>query len=131
MEIFLCDLFDIEFYGDPFKLIRPGYLCVGSEGDRGIFIRKKQRRVYGHTHYDDRVALNAGIIGARRPDMVRLLKVMVSDLRTVKPHINGNMGVLNYRAWQLFDGRIITGKPLHSKFKAYDKSGNGYTIRHK
>lgn len=130
-SVFMCDLFDVEFYGNPFDIVRPGILYSGEEPSRGRWVGEKQRRIYGREYYPKKNSLNAGIIGGCRGVVIPLLEAMVHDLGRRGEKENANMAVYNYRARQIFGKKIVSGKPLHSRFKAYDRSGAGYIIRHK
>ena len=80
-RIFLTDLFDIEFFSDPFAVMDDSRYDIYSGGDPGEhndkLNRKKMIRAFGEPHYENEIKLNAGTCGAPRAAMLRLLKSMV------------------------------------------------------
>ncbi len=137
-RVFIVDLFDVEFFRDPFALMddsRYDIYCGGDPdeyNDRGN--RKKMIQAFGEPHYESQIKLNAGTCGGRRADILRLLEVMVAtfDELTARGELaNLNMAVYNRSVYQLFRvARIMYGRPLNSRFKRYEQAGD-FAIRHK
>jgi len=133
-RLFMTDLFDVDFLGDPFSLFDDEKfdLYIGTEDSLpGTWLKYKYMQSYGRLHYTDKPVLNAGIIGGNRQPIVKLLSRMVDDFRRINSCKNVNMAVFNKCVYDLFDEkRILKGYPLHSRFKRYEKTGPFY-IRHK
>jgi len=133
-NVFLTDLFDVDFFRDPFEIFTPKHdLYCGWGGalvDNCRYTKTKMRQAYGVVRHRGKPALNAGIIGGSRSNVLKLLRLMVSDFRRINSGKNLNMGVFNQRAHDLFPSRIMVGEPLHSRFKHYESDGN-FCIRHK
>jgi len=134
----MMDLFDIEFFKDPFSLIDDEQFDIYCGGDADKFNdqmnRDKMIRAFGQAHYEDQVKLNAGILGGRRDVIMPLLETMmdVFDGLTAKGELfNLNMPIFNKCVYDLHaPDRIMTGYPLNSRFKKYERTGN-FALRHK
>ncbi len=137
-RVFLLDLFDVEFFRNPFLLIDDKKYDMLSGGDEGVFNdeQNKQKMIaaFGEAHYENEIKLHAGTCGASRESMLKLLRAIVSvfDELSAKGQMqNLNMAVYNKCLYDLFEKhRILYGYPLNSKFKSYEGSGN-FAIRHK
>lgn len=134
-NVFLTDLFDVDFLRDPFTLLSSDYdlyCCWGRTNIKSCsYTKARMRQAYSKVFYPGRRALNAGVVGGSRSNVMRLLSAMVQDFDTIRSTQNVNMGVLNRRAHDLFrEDRIMVGPPLHSRFKGYEKDGD-FCIRHK
>jgi hypothetical protein len=79
--------------------------------------------------YDKRIIYNPGVWGCKRERAIFLLSSMVTmmEVLDVKER-NCNMFVFNEVIHRLRDEDIITGYPLHSKFKAYEKDSKAYFV---
>jgi hypothetical protein len=136
-NVFLTDLFDVSFNRNPFDLISDEYkVYVGVDGPKrnirkaNYVIRKMKIAYDGCIFHEDKVCLSAGVFGGKRINVLRLLKEMVVDFEKCNSDKNTNMGVLNKCIYDLFSSNMMAGKPVCSKFKGYEKSGN-FAIRHK
>lgn len=137
-RVFLLDLFDVEFYRDPFLLLEDPRYDFLSGGDEGLYndelVQRKMLKAYGKAHYSDRIKLHAGTCGAVRDTMLAFLKAMLDDFDALSDAgklDNLNMAVHNKNAYDMFDAeRILYGYPLNSRFKAYEGTGD-FAIRHK
>lgn len=138
-QVFMTDLFDVDFLRNPFNLIDEGkYDFYAQEGMGGLLNGKKRyaanqmKCVYGRVFYPDRVSLNAGIIGGRRDKVLALLELMTTDLSGDEKGHNTHTGVFNRRIHDVCPDatRICYGFPLHSEFKKYEEDQDFY-IRHK
>jgi len=137
-RVFMMDLFDIEFFKNPFSLMADERFDIYCGGDADKYNnqmnRDKMVRAFGQAHYEDQIKLNAGILGGRRDVIMPLLEVMmeVFDGLTRRGELfNLNMPIFNKCVYDLHDAkRIMTGYPLNSRFKKYERSGN-FALRHK
>lgn len=137
-RVFLLDLFDVEFFRNPFALMDDAKYDFYAGGDPGEYNdgynRKKMIRAFGQSFYEDEIKLHAGTCGAPRAAMLRLLKAMATvfdELTARGVMANLNMAVFNKCVYDLFDKeRIMHGNPLNSRFKAFERSGD-FAIRHK
>lgn len=137
-RIFLLDLFDVEFMYNPFTLMNDSVYDIYCGANRGEYNdernREKMIRAFGSALYENEIKLHAGTCGGTRTSIMRLLEHMVEtfDELTAKGLLdNLNMAVYNKCVYDLFDkNRIMSGPPLNSRFKYYEKSGN-FAIRHK
>ena len=132
------DLFDVEFPRNPFEFMTDKTkIYVGSETpDVANFhvIKNNTCRAYGEIPdwwpMVDKYLLNAGIIGGHRDIMIRLFDLMIKDFDKIEPKgMDANMFVLS-RCIHGYDMPFVTGFPLHSSYKKYEKDGQ-YYIRHK
>jgi len=138
-QVFMTDLFDVDFLRNPFNLIDEGkYDFYAQEGMGGLLNGKKRyaanqmKCVYGRVFYPDRVSLNAGIIGGHGDKVLALLELMTTDLSGDEKGHNTHTGVFNRRIHDVCPNpeRIFYGFPLHSEFKKYEED-RGFYIRHK
>jgi len=65
---------------------------------------------------------NAGLIGGTTPQVLKLCDLMVEEFERINVgEKNGNMLVLNKIIYNVMgEDKIVTGYPLHSKFKHYE-----------
>jgi len=136
-KVFMLDLFDIEFFRNPFYLIddeRYDILCGGDEGITNETQSQKLITAFGEVLYSSEIKLCAGVCGGSRESVIKLLEAMVAvfeDLSARGEFKNLNMGVFNKCVYDLFErDRILYGSPLNSRFKKYEGSGD-FAIRHK
>ena len=137
-RVLVVDLFDVEFFKDPFTVMDDSRYDIYCGGDPGQFNdglnREKMIEAFGEPWYEKEIKLNAGTCGGQRANMIRLLKAMVDtfdDLTGQGRLANLNMAVYNKCVYDLFENeRIMYGTPLNSRFKRYEKAGD-FAIRHK
>jgi len=135
---FLLDLFDVEYFRNPFDLIDDSAYDIYCGGDPGEFNDKlngeKMKATFGKAYYEHEIKLHAGTCGGNRTQLIKLLVRMTEtfdDLTDKGIMDNVNMAVYNKCVYDLFSkDRILWGNPLNSRFKAYEASGN-FAIRHK
>ncbi len=147
-EILLVDLFDVEFWGNPFELIEqmPDIkIFTGGTNNENLIgkkghIRAKMRAKYGKVYFGDKMAVGAGTIMGRREPMLTLLNRMVEDFKAPlkgKPTKmrNYNMGVFNHALYDLFsDEELLVGYPFTSRFgkrEEWDEDNNRFYLKHK
>lgn len=137
-RVFLLDLFDVEFYRNPFPLIDDSRYDILSGGDEGIYNdeqnKEKMLAAFGEAHYEQDIKLHAGTCGGSRESIMKLLRAMIvvfDDLTARGQLQNLNMAIYNKCLYDIFDKkRILYGYPLNSRFKMYEGSGD-FAIRHK
>lgn len=137
-RIFMMDLFDIEFFKDPFTLFDDEHFDIYCGGDADQYNnqlnREKMLKAFGEPHYEDQIKLNAGILGGRRDVIMPLLETMMAvfDGLTERGELfNLNMPIFNKCVYDHHNAdRIMTGYPLNSRFKKYERTGN-FALRHK
>jgi hypothetical protein len=131
-KIIMTDLFDVEFFADPFRIIGSShqlYTCHERPGYNRTWFDKKYRQVYGTRYNRHPVLYNAGVIGGMRKNIVLLLRKMCDDFNVASAGINANMAVYN-RCAQGFFSRVMSGRPFTSRFYSYERGGD-FCIRHK
>lgn len=137
-RIFMLDLFDIEFFSNPFDLMDDEKYDIYCGGDAGEYNdklnREKMTKAFGGAFYEDRIKLNAGVCGGNRAQIMKLLETMIDvfDRLTEEGTLqNLNMAIFNKCVYDLFEAeRILYGYPLNSRFKKYESRGN-FALRHK
>lgn len=137
-RVFMLDLFDIEFFSNPFDLIDDDRYDICCGGDAGEYNDKMNRQkmvaAFGQAYYEDQIKLNAGICGGNREPVMALLRTMVAvfdDLTEQGELANLNMAIFNKCVYDLHAAdRILYGYPLNSRFKKYERSGD-FALRHK
>jgi hypothetical protein len=138
--VLATDLFDVDFVKDPFEFINDKTkIYVGQEtpamANFGV-IKNLTTRAYGGLPdwwaEVDIHLLNAGIVGGHRDVMLDLLTKMVDEFNTIDQEFKmsfTDMFVLS-RCIHGYKMPFITGSPLHSVYKRFEKDGDFY-IRHK
>ncbi|MFK8083155.1 MAG: hypothetical protein AB8B97_22975 [Granulosicoccus sp.] len=137
-RVYMLDLFDIEFFSNPFDLMDDEKYDIYCGGDAGEYNdklnRAKMTKAFGGAYYEDRIKLNAGVCGGNRAQIMTLLETMITvfDKLTDEGELfNLNMAIFNKCVYDLFDHeRILYGYPLNSRFKKYESRGN-FALRHK
>lgn len=137
-RVFMLDLFDIEFFKNPFDLFDDDKFDIYCAGDEGEFNNKRNMEkmliAYDSPLYEGNIKLNAGICGGNRTPIIKLLECMLTDferLNLAENFVNLNMAVFNKCVYDIFEQkRILYGYPLNSRFKKYEKNGN-FALRHK
>ena len=132
-RVFMTDLFDVRILRNPFELVSDSHdLWVGSEPDLRKCLVRRYQQAYGEAGAEflrGQPVLNAGILGGSRCKVLCLLDLMIEAFSRIDRKLNANMAVFNMCIHQS-GMRYFTGPPLHSVFKAYEKSGDFY-IKHK
>lgn len=137
-EVFLVDISDIWFKGNPFNLLSSGHkIYFGDEdclvGDNDWLLRH-YKEIYGQTfdYLSDKQVLNCGIIGGKYENVLELLREFRQELFTLnKPNILNDMAVFNHLLHKNYKTtEIYHGGQLNSPYKSYLSEGN-YYIFHK
>lgn len=138
--VFFTDATDVSCFNNPFPSMKAKTLYVGSEDEKvGCpWMRNHSgwnplMRQWVRKHAQD-VLLNAGLVGGDRDTMLEYLRRMIrlwSDQR-------GNVGdtdmiPFNIVVREMADNgyKVVTGRQVHTKFKAYEKSSPISWFRHK
>lgn len=132
-KVFLTDLSDVFFKGDPFVLVKERKLYVGSETTRtrqNGWMKRKYKRFYGGVLYPNEVVLNAGIVGGWYDDVLRFLSDLVTEIGRLDTRDNCNMVAFN-RVIRSSGYDFVTGYPLHSRFKKDGSHATDARIIHK
>ena len=138
-SLFCTDLFDVDFFGNPFHLMDPlryDLYCGDANGAKmDEWVNNRMEWAYGKTFHAGKIKFIAGIMGGTRENMLRLFQAMTRDFEKAKRGTrkgkNMNMGVFNKCVYDLFEqDRILFGSPLNSRFKKFEEQGN-FCIRHK
>lgn len=138
-SLFCTDLFDVDFFGNPFHLMDPlryDLYCGDANGAKmDEWVNNRMEWAYGKTFHVEKIKFIAGIMGGTRENMLRLFQTMTRDFEKAKRGTrkgkNMNMGVFNKCVHDLFEqDRILFGSPLNSRFKKFEEQGN-FCIRHK
>ncbi|MCF7910861.1 hypothetical protein K9L16_04270 [Candidatus Pacearchaeota archaeon] len=135
-NIFMTDLFDVQFYKDPFNLINKDYdLYIGQ--NKGILINENwylswgMMRAFKKIYYGNDLDLNAGVIGGSRRNIIKLLEHMISYFNFYNSKQNINMPVFNRSVYDLFKKeKLLVGFPVSSQFKKFELDGE-FAIKHK
>eukprot|EP01138_Halocafeteria_seosinensis_P006749 gb/GECG01006902.1/.p1 GENE.gb/GECG01006902.1/~~gb/GECG01006902.1/.p1 ORF type:complete len:374 (+),score=24.07 gb/GECG01006902.1/:1-1122(+) len=142
--VLACDLFDVMFPRDPFIFLEQqdhSKLLIGSENRRvakSTWMRQRFRRCRfsksqrnAVIHPKGRVLLNAGIIGGSWNTFREFLLYAIAHFPKFNPKENCNMPVVNYVAYGNFSTRLVTGYPLHSRYKKFERKAKNVYIIHK
>lgn len=151
-NIFVTDCNDVIVKCPPFHLIKENQICIGEECDvpslglvnvigKSPWCRGVYSYAYANFHYWDRGILNCGIVGAKYNDFIFFVGKMKSEILRINPQKSDcdelgipftiDMAVLSYVAYTYFDGRIISGFPLHSDYKKYQLDRSDVCLIHK
>jgi hypothetical protein len=150
------DITDVIFMDRPFGLMHkfPSDLFVGSEvrnPSNEAWLNRKLKLLYNKTLFDGFPLLNCGILGGHRNLLLPFLELMKDELLKAPLGVIADAPVLNHLAWKHSSpgsrwpaatvraiglgsenplGRVYTGYPLHSQFKADETNPKVY-IKHK
>mmetsp|Transcript_52777 Transcript_52777/g.152162 ORF Transcript_52777/g.152162 Transcript_52777/m.152162 type:complete len:147 (+) Transcript_52777:19-459(+) len=142
----MTDICDVTAIHNPCAFVsrNPDKIYVGSQPNdlkpyhwiqrQFSFAGGKYLEWYDSLPDGDRVELSAGILGGRRPVILRALGMisgMVTDpnlaRKTLGLEVTVNMAAVNYVAYTGFGKEgVVTGAPLHSEFRAYSNMTNLY-----
>ncbi len=132
-RVIFTDMFDVQFFGNPFKVFSEEYdLYLGSETRKAHaskWLTMKMKQVGLKPLNKSMVIYNAGIIGGERGPILEFLDGMIELLNKVPTNINANSPVYVHYTNRIYKGRIFTGHPLHNKFRS-NKPGGAF-IKHK
>lgn len=127
--ILVTDASDVVFRRNPFALIAAENdrhrLFVGSEGmlmRDNPYMAQDMQTQYGEMRHADRMVMNPGIIGGRRAAVSELLDQVIAEIaRNVTRLRPSDMCIFNHVIHTFYPPQeIVTGHPLHSRFKAWE-----------
>jgi hypothetical protein len=133
------DLFDVEFYVDPFCIMRvkddKSLLYVGSEPTRigkSAWMKRRMLETYGEVTNESEYILNPGIVGGNYTRMITFLDQWLDEMTkvivpTLPPHDICAFNRLLHRGTIPY----FTGFPLHTIFRLNEPKESGAMIRHK
>lgn len=136
-KVFHVDATDVEMLHNPFEHMEDGKLYVGSE--KAVlyiqwmvqhhkvpflidFFKKNARQTL----------LNCGLVGGSRADVMDFMhrfNTLYSDKEGKVGEVE--MGLFNYVCRTFYQGKLVTGLPVHTLFKAYDTTNPTAWWRHK
>ena len=143
-HIILTDLRDVQFFNDPFEIMKAmgDQLYVGLDKPWFVdassqdYIRGVMRQCYGTQEAVSITAkshpfINAGVIGGSRPTMLSALYKTIELLNKTPKQANCNMGTVNIAFHRYFGHKLFGGYPFQSGFKAEMPGPQGVAIKHK
>lgn len=136
--VWCTDGTDVEVLRDPFDIMLPGRLYVGSEKNvvgsdwmRSNHPAKKFEKLW--TELPTHTLLNAGVIGADRETMMEFAHKMVTVYGDIESERFwgrdgsradlGDMAAFNYVAYKYFNARLIFGPEITTEFKKFEDNG--------
>jgi len=147
-SVFMLDAFDSRIIQNPCGMLQEDMLYVGRE-ETSLATSSWMRERYADMgdKYDawfrsiprDRHVLNCGILGGRRPIVLRFLTRMVQALqdpslairKVAGKEINVDMAAMNYVVYNHFGGKFTGGRPVHSTYKAFERYPRDVWFVHK
>ena len=135
-KVLTTDLFDVEFYRNPFEIMTdPNMLYIGSEPlliGNSQWMKTRMMETYGEVTDADKPILNPGICGGSRNAMIDFLcrwrdEMYRAIVPTLPPHDIVAFNRLIYRE----KVKYATGHPLHTAFRSNEGPDSGAAIRHK
>jgi hypothetical protein len=133
-RILMTDIQDVEFFQNPFTLmIDSNTIYCGSEldmiGNNG-WIMNQMFDSYGEITTPDKQLLNTGILGGHRDIVCSLLENLNAEITRGVGNPYHDMPAFNRVIYQK-NYKYETGFPLHTRFKEFESSLSGASIRHK
>ena len=133
--VLMTDISDVEFFKDPYEYMNdPDAIYIGSNDtwrEKPKF-HKKLYDVISKSIADewmDNPVINPGILGGKAKTLRKFVSHFAELLNHTRAY-NSNMVMANRLAY-FYDYKIITGYPLHTKFKKHESADSGAYIRHK
>jgi hypothetical protein len=151
-RIFVTDCNDVIVRNNPFSIVEPDKIYIGVEhGDKkkGLndIIKNSWwcRGVYSYAYPDfpywERKVLNCGIVGGEYDMFMGQVSRMSSEIIRIDPDpkecakrripFTVDMAVLSFVGYTNFDGKIVSGAPLHSRYKLYEEKRDDVCLIHK
>jgi hypothetical protein len=137
-RVIFTDVTDVTIRANLFAAMDQGKVYIGGEeisNGASLYIWRVFGKAYG---WFDRFrlfpllqkpVLNCGILGGDRDQVLKLLHGINEELDLSRPEIDTNMVALNLAAYRLFKpGAIVTGHPLHNRFKSYEPREDVYFL---
>lgn len=135
-KVFCVDATDVELLNDPFRHMRPGALYIGSEPNLigSGWMAKLHPSADGFVvRHRNLPMFNAGIVGADAATMRTFLMLLLPRLVVAEDAGDlTDMAAINEVVWALHDAAtIVTGSPVHTVFRADDRTNQRCWWRHK
>lgn len=133
-KVLIADLSDVEFYRDPFAVMRDaGLLYIETEPwlIGKTCVGEAMRQCYGKVSFADNRILNPGLWGGERVLVVDVLTRLVAEFcRATAPGAHRELSAFNR---VIYRGRVpfSSGHPFHTQFKKYEGPESGAAVRHK
>lgn len=136
-KVFMVDATDVEVLKDPFPHVQRDQIYVGSEltqtWNNWMVVNFPQpwiRQVC--RQYARYPLLNCGIVGGSRTDVMALLRQMNTKYFDEQGNVGPfEMGLFNYCVRTYWQGKIVTGNQVHTKFKGYELNNTFAWFKHK
>lgn len=130
-QVWVSDLFDVKVNYLPD--MEENTLYVSNEGQnwhlRTGWMREKHR-LFNTSDLQGKMVYNPGVFGGCHDVMVPFIEDVKKELLRMNVGMkNGNMVAFN-RVVHRFKGTIVTGYPLHTRFKAYENDSKA-AFQHK
>jgi hypothetical protein len=129
--VVITDISDVAFRRDPFELIqseaKAKRLFIGSElktlGKTKCLVNDMNQQ-YGKTYFGERLVVNPGIVGGTIAQVMAFLEMVTVEIEKFRDSlITSDMAMINnvfHRNYCLSD--VVTGMPLHSRFRKWEYS---------
>jgi hypothetical protein len=135
-KVWCVDATDVVMLRDPFPHMRPGVLYSGADrqptlgGDspdhRWLYDNHPSHREWCIAH-PDRPFLNPGILGGDHADVL----AATTALGVGPDQEMTDMGAWQQIAHERFNGRLVTGHPVHTEYRALDHANPDAWWAHK
>lgn len=140
-KIFMVDSTDVIMQKNPFEHINENLLYIGSEFNQIIPHKylNKRRHLFDIADWKDVMErhlnsslLNCGICGGEESIVKQFLKILTDTHEKQSYGIKDSldMPIFNYILYKYFSDQIVTGNPVHTKFKQYEINDTSWW-RHK
>ena len=120
-----------------------GSVCRYSRIEKSRWCRKRFNGIYPDFPFYNKILLNAGTVGGKYDIFMQFLNYMNIELQKITTNIKvttpeikntfdtADMPVFNYVCYKYFNNRIVTGPPVHSRFKKYENERRDVWFIHK
>jgi len=130
-KIFMVDSTDVIMQISPFEHIKNEKLYIGSEFNQTIPHKylNKRRHLFDIGDWTDVMEqhakhplLNCGICGGEKNIVEQFLKILTDthEKQSYGVEDSLDMPIFNYVLYKYFNNQIVTGEPVHTKFKRYE-----------
>jgi len=146
-NVLMTDLFDVDFWGDPFILFSDEYKIYAGDEENTIGKNKWMLRYYRMMenwfsdinyprNFFTQQTISPGIFGAETELFLEVSAGVIDFFERLPDRIPENYGGVDMPIFALVvrqkfaERNILHGYPLNSRYKEYEKKG-GFYIRHK
>ena len=142
-KIWMVDSTDVQALKNPFNLIEPNMLYVGSEVGMTVensWMQKTQEPYFKAADYRAIIAQNGakmlpncGLVGGYRDIVIEYLEKLCEAQKTymTTAYRSTDMAGFNYILWKYFKGRFDYGVHINTKFKGYETDNSVAAWKHK